>query len=35
VDVLDEIAKELGVRRSDAVWYVPVMDEEEWDEMTD
>ena len=35
VDVLDEIAKELGVRRSDAAWYVPVMDEEEWDEMSD
>jgi hypothetical protein len=34
VDVLDEIAKELGMRRSDAAWYVPVMDEEEWDEMT-
>lgn len=33
LDVLDEIARELGVNRSDAAWYVPTMDEDEWDEL--
>ena len=35
VDALDEIARELGVNRSDAAWYVPTMDEDEWDELTE
>ena len=35
VDVMGEIARELGVHKSDAAWYVPVMDEEEWDELTE
>ena len=29
-EVLDEICGELGVKRSDADWYVPKMSEEEW-----
>ena len=35
VDVMGEIARELGVHKSDATWYVPAMDEEEWDELTE
>ena len=30
-EVLDEICGELGVKRSDADWYVPRMSEEEWE----
>ena len=30
-EVLDEICGELGVKRSDADWYVSEMPEEEWD----
>ena len=30
-EVLDEICGELGVKRSDADWYVPLLSEEEWD----
>ena len=30
-EVLDEICGELGVKRSDADWYIPEVPEEEWD----
>ena len=30
-EVLDEICGELGVKRSDADWYVSEIPEEEWD----